>query len=281
MSVIDRALRRAGCYSLQARDPSRKGYCASRLTAVRWLLRSGLLVALHSSCYVARSGESGGKDRDAGVQTVTVADGREGPVRGWRTPQPDEPRPGLSPGAPTTSEISPVGQIDTADADVNPRSASDAGATPDAALFPPRKPLAAGAHTFADAATADASSDQPVVVPTSSGCAGAPALGLCWYLAEAGTPCRAHCSRHGGFDARSARFVGTPAQGGDVSYCAAVFAALNVKGPLYPAFRPDGLGLGCHRWSDGELFWVESPDEALFTQDSFAENAELTCACGR
>jgi len=299
MSVIDRALLRAGIYSLQARDPRRKNYRASRLTALCWLLGSGLVVTLNSSCYVSRSGESGGKDRDAGMQTVTVADGREGPARGVRTPVPEVPGPGLLPGAPTSSEISPVAQTDTADANVEPRSASDAGAKPpvapvvpprsagdagarpNAPLFPPQTSGATDAHTRADAATAETNSDDPVVVPVGSGCGGAPALGMCWYLAEAGTTCRTHCARHGGFDARSARSIGTPAQGGDVSSCAAVFAALKVKGPIYPAFRADSVGLGCHRWSNGELFWVESPDDALFSQDSFAENAELTCACTR
>jgi hypothetical protein len=73
--------------------------------------------------------------------------------------------------------------------------------------------------------------------------------------------------------------VGTPLQGGSLNNCVHVLGALGVFEPVYPATRYDAVGLGCHRWSDGTSYWVESPNLAVFTEDSREPFAELACAC--
>jgi hypothetical protein len=99
---------------------------------------------------------------------------------------------------------------------------------------------------------------------------------ICWYLGDAGQSCRDVCASHGGYHEDTPEYVGTAGQGGSLEECNAIFDALGYMGTVNEGFRSDGLGLGCHRWIDGGLWWLENPD---FDPGDGTGSAQLVCGC--
>jgi hypothetical protein len=99
---------------------------------------------------------------------------------------------------------------------------------------------------------------------------------ICWYLGDAGQSCMDVCASHGGYHADTPQYVGTAGQGGSREECDAIFDALGYTGTVNQGHRTDGLGLGCHRWSDGVLWWLDSPN---FDPNDSTGGARLVCGC--
>jgi hypothetical protein len=70
--------------------------------------------------------------------------------------------------------------------------------------------------------------------------------------------------------------VGIESQGGSLAECAQIFEALGYTDEVNEGFRDDGLGLGCHRWSDGVLWWLWDP---AFDPGDAAGPAQMACGC--
>jgi hypothetical protein len=157
--------------------------------------------------------------------------------------------------------------IDAAPADTTPDSSS--AAHPDAAIVDAAVLDAAGADVEAG--------PQDVCGHVSSGaCSGTLVLGLCWYLGAPGVTCTDACSAHGGFDLASTHCLGSTSQGGTLSRCHEVLSALGSTENVNLGMRADGLGLGCHVWSDGRPWWLDSPDA---NPDSAIADAQVACGC--
>jgi hypothetical protein len=119
--------------------------------------------------------------------------------------------------------------------------------------------------------------EEPLTDPTPEcGTDGALLYGICWYLGSAGQDCFEVCGSHGGYDDDTPEYVGTPSQGGSVEECEAIFEALGYTDTVSPGYREDGRGLGCHRWSDGSLWWLDSPD---FDPSDSMEPSQAVCGC--
>jgi len=138
---------------------------------------------------------------------------------------------------------------------------SDAGA--EAGVLQPQD---AGSKAPADAGTDSAQ---------AAACGGDVVFDLCWYLGAANTSCDETCASHGGFDSRTASFVGTPNQGGSRTECAELLSALGYPGNVGEGLRDDGNGFGCHLWS-GDRWWLRTPN---FSSDVKAPDARVVCAC--
>ncbi len=102
--------------------------------------------------------------------------------------------------------------------------------------------------------------------------------GGCWYLGGYDQSCLDVCASRGGYSSVTASYLGTPSQGGNLSNCQQVLSALGYSGTVWEGFRSDGLGLGCHRWNDGQSWWLNSPafDPASKTTGG---SAQIACAC--
>ena len=100
--------------------------------------------------------------------------------------------------------------------------------------------------------------------------------GICWYLGAAGDSCIDVCSTHGEYVDSVPEYVGTASQAGSLEECAAIFAALGTGGVVSEGYRVDGNGLGCHRWEDGALWWLSTPD---FDPADAMDQAEVVCGC--
>lgn len=119
--------------------------------------------------------------------------------------------------------------------------------------------------------------EDPVMDPTPvCGTDGALLYGICWYLGDFTENCYTVCSSHGGYDSDTPEYVGTPSQGGSIEECSAILEALGYSGTVSEGYREDGLGLGCHVWRDGGLWWLDSPD---FEPGDTAENGQIVCGC--
>jgi hypothetical protein len=149
----------------------------------------------------------------------------------------------------------------------------------------------AGAGAPADASTSapdaatttqvDAAMAPPSDAATQLPCGGSRALGLCWYFSDPETSCNDSCSSRGGFDSRAAQYVDTTSQGGSAGACRQILTALGEPGSVVTATRDDGLGLGCHVWTDGTRFWLDDPSP-LFTPSPVAPpQVSIACACAR
>jgi hypothetical protein len=115
----------------------------------------------------------------------------------------------------------------------------------------------------------------------STPCGGDRVFSLCWYLADANTSCNQECSNKGGYDARAAEYVGTPAQGGSVEECAEILTALGEPKKVVAAMRNDSYGFGCHVWSETDTYWLVNP---AFSPSIAAPNGtpvRIACACRR
>lgn len=157
--------------------------------------------------------------------------------------------------------------LDAAPADTTPDSSSTA--QPDAAVVDAAVLDAAGADVEAGL--------QDVCGNVSSGaCSGTLVLGLCWYLGAPGVTCTDACSAHGGFDLAATHCLGSTSQAGTLAHCHEVLSALGNAGNVNLGMRADGLGLGCHVWSDGRPWWLDSPDA---NPDSAATGVQVACGC--
>jgi hypothetical protein len=130
---------------------------------------------------------------------------------------------------------------------------------------------------------ADAAVDAGIDAGTDAGppppCAGQRLYGLCWYLAQGNTSCNDACSSHGGFDSRSAGYVGTLSQGGSLSACTELLTALGRPGSVIAAKRDDDNGFGCHVWTDGSRYWLQN--EPAFRPTVEGPNIRSVCGCMR
>jgi hypothetical protein len=99
---------------------------------------------------------------------------------------------------------------------------------------------------------------------------------MCWYLSDAGESCEEACRGHGGVDRRAAMYIGAASQGGSPEQCGKILRALGVWQSVHTGSRSDGLGLGCHRWNDGEPWWLKDTE---FDASAKKAEAERVCAC--
>lgn len=197
--------------------------------------------------------------------------------------------PGIEPTAGSSSDAGVALESDAAGAPSS-EGALPPGAVPldnDDTAEPAIDPPIPGAPAV-DAGTAsapippDAGGVSPPPPAVEVECAGTLSDGVCWSLGELGQSCDAVCATRGGVDARSAAWIGTPAQGGSLQVCAALLEALGAPfstGPL-EGFREDALGFGCHLFVDaaGETsaWWLNAPD---FSSAVSNPNARLVCGC--
>lgn len=107
---------------------------------------------------------------------------------------------------------------------------------------------------------------------------GQPYAGGCWYMGVLDQSCQEVCASRGGVSPVTASVVGTPAQGGSRIRCQQVLSVLGYRGNVSAGTRSDGLGLGCHRRSNGRLWWLQRPN---FNPASKTRGggAQLACAC--
>lgn len=109
-------------------------------------------------------------------------------------------------------------------------------------------------------------------------CEGQLVFGLCWYLARADTSCNDACAIHSGFDTRALGYIGIPSQGGSQAECQQILTMLGRSGTVGVATRPDD-GLGCHVWSNGTLYWLQSPAFDPNAASPSGTGARIACAC--
>ena len=131
-------------------------------------------------------------------------------------------------------------------------------------------------YTITLGLTVDIAPDPTEDAPVECGTDGALLWGICWYLGDFTQNCYTVCSAHGGYHPDTPEHVGTPSQGGSVEECGEILEALGYSGTASEGYREDGLGLGCHVWRDGSLWWLDSPD---FEPGDTAENGQIVCGC--
>jgi len=159
---------------------------------------------------------------------------------------------------------------------------SNLGGEADAGSARPTTPVDAGAAP-ADASIEPSTPDEPAEPAPEPACAGARLGGACWYLGDAELACDDVCASHGGFALETASVVGTTAQGGSIEGCTAVLEALGaLPAPVNPGFREDGLGFGCHIFTNGTAataaWWLSAPDLSP-TASGIA--VRIACSCVR
>ena len=179
---------------------------------------------------------------------------------------PRTPPPGVS------GSVGQEGAVPISGGVSNPGEADAGGARP-------TTPVDAGAAS-ADASIEPTTPDEPAPEPA---CAGVRLGGACWYLGDAELACDAVCASHGGFAPETASIVGTPAQGGSIEGCTAVLEALDaLPAPVTLGFRDDGLGLGCHIFTNATAataaWWLSAPDLSP-TASGIA--VRIACSCVR
>jgi hypothetical protein len=87
--------------------------------------------------------------------------------------------------------------------------------------------------------------------------------------------CQSHCATHGGYDTRTATYVGTAAQGGSLANCGQVLTTLGFPATVAEGSRTDGRGVGCHIFGTAN-WWLNSPD---FNPSTSLGSARIACAC--
>jgi hypothetical protein len=208
----------------------------------------------------------------AGSSSGGASDSAEAPASNAGTvtgPAPDPPRTPPSVGqegvGPISGGVSNLGG--EADAgSVRPTTPLDAGLVPaDASIVPPSTP------------------EGPPEPEPEPACAGVRVGGVCWYLGAAELACDDVCASHGGFAPEGAAIVGTPAQGGSIEGCTAVLGALDaLPAPVTTGFRNDGLGLGCHLFTNGSAvttaWWLDAPD---LSPAAAGDAVRIACSCVR
>jgi hypothetical protein len=131
--------------------------------------------------------------------------------------------------------------------------------------------------TYAEITGGRTSSGGTSSMGTTTSCAGVPYQSICWYLGSAASSCQQVCASHGQTASNAASFVGTVAQGGNVTECAAILSLLGVAQAPTSGTRTDGTGLGCHVFS-GQPWWLSSP---AFSTSASNMNARIACGCTR
>jgi len=106
---------------------------------------------------------------------------------------------------------------------------------------------------------------------------GALLFGICWFLGATGQDCNTVCGSQGGYSDQTPSHVGTVGQGGSLEDCGQIFSALGYDGAVNAGYRDDDLGLGCHRWNDGVLWWLENYPE--FEPVDSHDGAQIACGC--
>ncbi|MBW2263321.1 MAG: hypothetical protein JRG91_15245 [Deltaproteobacteria bacterium] len=122
----------------------------------------------------------------------------------------------------------------------------------------------------------DAEEDTATDPTPECGTHGALMWGICWYLGSPGQDCYEVCGPHGGYHEDTPEYVGTPSQGGSIEECGAILDALGYSGTVSDGYRDDGRGLGCHRWNDGALWWLHTPD---FDPGDSMDPSQAVCGC--
>lgn len=162
--------------------------------------------------------------------------------------------------------------------------ASNGGSSPAGGASASGGANAGGRSTSGGAATtagsASASGGAAVGGSGNKACAGIPLNGICWYLGAANQSCTDACSAHGGVNTTSEKMVGIPAQGGSITSCALVLAALGTRELPAEATRSDGNGLGCHVLTgrSNTAYWLSSP---RFSETAHLSNATIACGCNQ
>ena len=112
---------------------------------------------------------------------------------------------------------------------------------------------------------------------TNNACEGLGIGGICWYLGPANSSCQQVCASHGQPAPAAATYVGSTRQGGGLIKCALLLGLLGVSGTPQIGTRTDGLGFGCHLFTqDGSTYWLSSPD---FSVTASGATARLVCGC--
>lgn len=158
---------------------------------------------------------------------------------------------------------------------------SNLGGEADAGSVRPPTPVDAGLER-ADASIVPPPPEGPPEPEPEPACAGVLVAG-CWYLGAAELACDDVCASHGGFAPEGAGIVGTPAQGGSIEGCAAVLQALDaLPAPVTAGFRDDGLGLGCHVFTNATAvtaaWWLDAPD---LSPAASGDAVRIACSCVR
>jgi hypothetical protein len=203
---------------------------------------------------------------------------------GSQEPVPNEPRPPFADGGANDagladSSVEPLPpEVDASlpFPDAGSSDASQPSGAPDAGS-PDAGPGAEDAGV--PATDAGASPDGGNPVPDASvprACGGVRYSDVCWYLGGGGESCRDACRGRGGIDPRAPTIVGSPAQGGSLQECSDIFALLGFRSRVNQGYRPDRIALGCHRWEDGVLWWLDDPG---FDASALASPAAMVCGC--
>jgi hypothetical protein len=98
---------------------------------------------------------------------------------------------------------------------------------------------------------------------------------MCWYLTAQQVSCQQHCGSHGGYDSRTASYVGSPGQGGSLANCGQLLPPLGYPAMVTEGSRSDGKGLGCHIFGTTN-WWLDNPD---FSPSASIASAKIVCAC--
>jgi len=167
-----------------------------------------------------------------------------------------------------TDTATDSGDIDSQVDATEPTPGQDSAASSDAE--------AEDAISSTDSAT-DASTDAAVKDGAAS-CGGTVVFGLCWYITAFATSCNRHCASHGGFDTRTASYIGTPSQGGSLNNCRNILGALGYSTNVAEGTQASGGGFGCHVWSGGDKWWLSSPN---FVPSISGASVNIACACIR
>lgn len=109
-------------------------------------------------------------------------------------------------------------------------------------------------------------------------CEGTKVFDLCWYLTSRGDSCYNHCDSHGGYNSKTASYVGIAAQGGQLDNCSEILKAIGRPMPVNAGFRTDLYGFGCHIWDGSGAWWLSSP---IFSPTVWSINVEIVCACNK
>jgi hypothetical protein len=159
------------------------------------------------------------------------------------------------------------------DAGASTDAGSDAG-NPNTDAGGTMPPTDAGSDAGSTGTGGDAGHDAGM----TASCEGRSLFGLCWYLGASGASCNAECASHGGYDVRATSSVGTESQGGSYEECEDLLDLLGRAGRVGEGKRDDDNGFGCHVWTDGDLWWLNTPQ---FRPSVSAPGVRIVCGCMR
>jgi hypothetical protein len=136
-----------------------------------------------------------------------------------------------------------------------------------------------GGRPAEDASIPDSST--PTADANTPSCGGALVFNICWYLGAERQNCLDICAAHGGFDNQSTTHIGTSSQGGSRDDCQQVMNALGRPGTVGASQRSDGLGFGCHVWSNSDNYWLVDPSFDPDVQIPQGAPVRMACGCDR